>query len=284
MACRNDFVALILTHGRADHIYTVHTLRRCGYTGNILFVLDDEDDQRGEYEKLYGKNNIEVFNKAEIATRFDEMAKGNRRAIVYARNAAFDIAKRRGYRYFVELDDDYMGFWYRYDNNLRVKLNSVKDLDSVFGAMVDFLSGTPENVKTIAFVQNGDLFGIKSAKNIRVKRKAMNSFFCDVERRFWFIGRINEDVNTYVLSGNRGDIFLTMPLVSLNQKATQQNSGGMTDLYLDSGTYQKSMFSVMALPSAVKCTEMISKFRRLHHKIKWEHAVPCIINEKYRKL
>jgi len=39
----DSFAALILTHGRPDNVITERTLRRQGYTGRIVFVLDDED-------------------------------------------------------------------------------------------------------------------------------------------------------------------------------------------------------------------------------------------------
>lgn len=284
---RNDFVAFILPHGRAARVDTLKTLRSQGYSGDVVFILDDEDDQRGEYEKRFGAENVEVFSKAAIAERFDEMVKGDRRTIVYARNAAFDIAKKRGYRYFVELDDDYTFFAFCFDDkgvpNTRGK--NTNKLDEVFEAMVLFLERTPERVKTIAFSQGGDFVGgVKSDdKKITLKRKAMNSFFCDVERRFWFTGRINEDVNTYVLQGNRGDLFFTTTYFMLNQRITQKNKGGMSDVYIDSGTYLKSMFSVLALPSAVDCRLMGAKNKRLHHNVTWKYAVPCIIDEKYRK-
>ena len=54
---------------------------------------------------------------------------------------------------------------------------------------------------TIAFAQNGDFIGgIDNGKDLYRfnKRKCMNSFFCSTERRFWFLGQLNEDVN-YVL-------------------------------------------------------------------------------------
>lgn len=53
----------------------------------------------------------------------------------------------------------------------------------------------------------------------------MNSFFMSTKRRVKFVGRINEDVNTYVGDGSKGDIFLTYPRLRLNQKQTQSNAG-----------------------------------------------------------
>ena len=40
---RSDFVAFILTHGRAGSVITDKTLRKCGYTGSIVYVIDNED-------------------------------------------------------------------------------------------------------------------------------------------------------------------------------------------------------------------------------------------------
>ena len=49
MMRHKDFGAFILTHGRADRVYTVDTLKQSGYTGPLVFVIDDEDDQRQLY-------------------------------------------------------------------------------------------------------------------------------------------------------------------------------------------------------------------------------------------
>lgn len=46
---RDDFAVMILTHGRADRVYTLSSLRKGGYTGKVFLVLDNEDDQHDEY-------------------------------------------------------------------------------------------------------------------------------------------------------------------------------------------------------------------------------------------
>ena len=110
----------------------------------------------------------------------------------------------------------------------------------------------------------------------------MNSFFCSTDRPFKFVGRINEDVNTYVQNGTIGDLFFTIPILSLTQKITQSNKGGL-EIYLDKGTYIKSFYSVMFTPSAVKIALMGDKHIRLHHRVTWNNAVPKIIDEQYKK-
>lgn len=283
MMRNNSFVALILTHGRPDKVYTVKTLRKCGYTGDIILVVDNEDRTVDEYKKKY--DDVYVFDKKAVASQIDEGDNFNdRRAIIYARNVAFDIAKERGYRYFIELDDDYMEFSYTYNRDGEMKQRSIYNLDRVFDALVDFKNST--GAITVALAQRGDFVGGKGNNIVRgeiLKRKAMNSFICDTERPFEFFGKINEDVNTYTVLGGRGELFFQVPHVSLNQMTTQQSDGGMTDIYLDSGTYVKSFYTVMYAPSCTKIRPMGAVYPRLHHSINWNNAVPKIIPESIKK-
>ena len=111
----------------------------------------------------------------------------------------------------------------------------------------------------------------------------MNSFFCKTDRRFEFIGSINEDVNAYVTLGQKGDLFFTVAEASLDQQDTQQNKGGLTDIYLDLGTYIKSFYSVVCSPSCVRVISMGCTHRRIHHKINWNNCCPKIIDKKYKR-
>ena len=83
---RDDFAVFILSHGRADKIKTLHSLEKGNYTGKTFIVIDNEDETAEEYYKLYGERVI-MFDKLEIAKRFDTGDNFNeRRTIVYARN------------------------------------------------------------------------------------------------------------------------------------------------------------------------------------------------------
>lgn len=111
----------------------------------------------------------------------------------------------------------------------------------------------------------------------------MNSFFCSVYRPFTFVGRINEDVNTYTTLGQRGKLIMTITDVSIVQTQTQKNKGGMTDVYVDGGTYMKSFYTVLYSPSCVKISMMGDKHMRIHHNVQWEHCTPMIIKGRYKK-
>lgn len=282
---RSDFVAFILTHGRPDKVYTIDALKNAGYTGRIVLVIDNEDKTADQYYAKFGKENVVMFDKLKKSKEFDTIDIGrDRRAIVYARNACFDIAKDLGYKYFLELDDDYTNFRQRFiKDNGQFGSWYLKDFDAVVDCMLEFLETS--GALTVAFAQTGDFIGGSGSKVFKDKlaRKAMNSFFCKTDNKFDFIGRINEDVNTYVNLGSKGHLFFTVSDMSLDQTQTQANSGGMTELYLNAGTYVKSFFTVISNPSSVKLYTVGSSHKRIHHSIDWDTAVPKIISSYYKK-
>lgn len=278
-----SFAVFILSHGRPDNVVTLKTLLRQGYTGRWYIVIDNEDKTADEYYARYGENVI-MFDKLAISKTFDTADNfQDRRTVVYARNACFDIAERMGIEYFLECDDDYSQFTIRWPENGKLRGRETPDLEYSFDLMLDFLDDT--GALTVAFSQAGDLLGGAQSPywRRRIIRKAMNTFFCKTSRRFQWLGRINEDVNTYVTLGGRGNLFFTLIDLSMTQGVTQQNAGGMSDVYLASGTYLKSFYTVMFAPSCTCVQPMGNEHMRLHHHVKWNNAVPKIISEDWRK-
>lgn len=284
MKMRDDFAAFILTHGRADNVITYETLKKIGYTGRVYIVIDNEDGSEADYRARYGDKVI-VFDKDAVSKTFDTADNNKeRRTVVFARNACFDIANKLGLKYFLELDDDYTSFSYRSIKEGELRSFDIEKADLIFEKMIDFLEVS--GALTVAFAQAGDLIGGIGNNNYKqkVSRKAMNTFFCSTERPFKFVGRINEDVNTYVTMGMRGQLMFTVADIIIRQKATQTNSGGMSDVYLDSGTYLKSFYTVLYEPSCTTVERMGGDtFHRIHHRIEWGNCTPKIINQKYRK-
>lgn len=281
---KNDFAAFILTHGRADNVITYTTLREDGYTGDIYIVIDNEDDQADKYIERYG-DKVLMFDKLAVSRTIDTMdTQKDRRTIVYARNACFELARKVGVRYFIELDDDYTNFEFRWKNGKKLLNKEVENLDETLGAYLTFMKES--GALTVALAQGGDFLGGAESGVLKkggVIRKAMNSFICDTENPFKFIGRINEDVNTYTTLGSVGQKIFTVTDASLRQKQTQSSKGGMTETYLDTGTYVKSFYTVMVMPSCVKIGTMGQKHIRMHHEIEWGKCVPMIIDAKWKK-
>lgn len=283
------FCVFIISHGRADKVVTLRTLKKHGYTGPTFIVCDNEDKSLDQYKKNFDPLNILVFDKLKYALQVDNCDNfQNRRTTTHARNACFDFASELGFEAFLVLDDDYTDFRFTFDRSGQFVKAKIQNLDSIFDAVVSWLK-TDDRIDSICFLQGGDIFGGAECTNFKngifpfIKRKAMNSFFCKTSKRFWFFSRLNEDVNTYLNLGNRGRLFFTIPDVCLQQAATQATSGGMSEAYLDSGTYVKSFYTVMIGPSFAIAT-ITPSMKRLHHKIKWGNAIPKIIDGVHKKL
>ncbi|CAB4168883.1 hypothetical protein UFOVP581_12 [uncultured Caudovirales phage] len=284
---KENFAIFILTHGRADNVITYKTLRDCGYSGEIYIVIDNLDPQIDIYKNNY-KEQLIIFDKEkaiQMTDSGDNQKKHN--SVVYARNYNFQIAKDLGVDYFLQLDDDYSNFGYSFNGKLEyIGQPKIRNFDDVCNSYVKFLKNTP--VKSIAFAQSGDFIGgaggiSKKFLTGKIPRKIMNAFFFKTNEPVVFMGRINEDVNLYVSGGIKGELFCTHPFIRLQQLDTQSNKGGLTDIYLDIGTYVKSFYSVMYAPSCVKIHTMGVTSKRIHHRVSWKNCNPMILNKKVKK-
>ena len=283
MMRHKNFAVFILSHGRADNVVSVSTLRKSGYTGKYYIICDNEDEQLDEYKRLYG-DKVLVFDKLKKSKEFDTMDNFNdRRTVVYARNASLDFAKKLKLEYYLEFDDDYTQIALKYKDGGKLKSKLIKNADDLFDYVLDFLDKS--KALTVALAQGGDFIGGADNGNLEkgLGRKAMNSFFTRTENNLQFVGRVNEDVNTYTSLGQKGEKLFTIYKAVIEQQTTQKNKGGMTEQYLDAGTYVKSFYSVICSPSCVKIAIMNSKHPRIHHKVFWDRCCPKILNEEYKK-
>lgn len=276
-----EFGIFILSHGRASNIKTIQALNNANYTGKVYIIVDDTDKQIEEYKSMH--DNVIVFDKKKAYEETDTMDNsGDMRVVVFARNKCHEIAKDLGLTHFLVLDDDYVTFSYRRNFNGLLRGWKVRDLDQVIEYTLDYLDES--NATSLAWSQGGDLIGGANGMISKpYKRKVMNTFFCRTDRPFYFKGTINEDTTTYTLLGSQGHLFLTITDITVNQTDTQTNAGGLTDIYLDLGTYVKSFYTVMAMPSATAIRLMGNKHKRPHHSINWKKATPKIIKERYKK-
>lgn len=137
-----SFAIFILTHGRPHNISTLNALKNANCTARIYFIIDNEDDQADEYIKTYGKENVIQFNKTEYAKEVDtaDLIQDNR-CILFARNYSWEIAKDLGLEYFLQLDDDYTDFQYRYisEDGKKLLITSCRQFDRLCDLMIDFL-------------------------------------------------------------------------------------------------------------------------------------------------
>ena len=281
---RDDFCVFILSYNRPENVPTVQALEDTGYTGEWYIVVDHDDDYES-YSDEWGEDRVIFLDKDDALPELDRGDNMDRRDCnVYARYQSFDLAKELGYEYFAMFDDDYSRFRYRWDENGEYDGTiTVEDMDKMFEDMIEYLEEA--GLDSIATSQGGDWIGGEKAHiannsgEITAKRKVMNTFVCKAGRPFEFRGTINEDVNTYVRAAQLGKIFLTPNLISVNQESTQQEEGGLTDIYLDQGTYMKSFYTILYSPSSVQLNKMGETNMRIHHHINWNASIPKIVPE-----
>ena len=71
---KNNFAILICTHGRPNAQHTFHNIRKCGYEGRVVFIVDDEDNTVDELrQNMSDEPNTEVvqFCKQEYIDKSD---------------------------------------------------------------------------------------------------------------------------------------------------------------------------------------------------------------------
>lgn len=300
MKHKNEFCVLILSHGRANSVFTVNMLARLGYTGDWFLLIDNEDSQIDQYRAMFGEDKVLVFDKEEIMKHHNTDARDNfefRKSILYARQACFPIMKKMGYKYFCEYEDDYDSVRWRmspeieYSSKMLSSNPKHRTLDKVLDVMIDYLAETPR-LQALCMAQSGDYIGGGSSRMIQEqsRRKAMNSWICDVDRYFDFSGTMNDDVNAYTTLAQSGMLFLTTGYIAINQKQTQGTKNGNTDMYKTFGTYVKSFYSVIGCPSGVKVSTLSNlgdrvktKEFRVHHTVEWKYTAPKILSESVRK-
>ena len=277
-----DFAVFILSHGRADTISTYRALRDGGYTGRTYVVIDNEDDQEDLYRQKFGDDIIQ-FDKRDYLEKTDlGDLDTDRRIGVFARNFIQDEAKRLGYKFHLQLDDDVHGFTYRFAHGKVLRALHCSDLDEVFSGMVEYMKETP--ITSLSFALSAyNMGGVDGSIKDGMTRKTMTTFLMRADDVQYFHMRMNDDITTSLINGMRGKLYYSYLPIEVEVDKTQVKAGGMTDIYQKNGTYRKSFYSVMCCPSCVKVSAMGITDYRIHHEISWNNAVPKLLSERWCK-
>lgn len=277
-----DFAVFILSHGRADTITTYKALRDGGYTGRTYVVIDNEDDQEDLYRQKFGDDIIQ-FDKRDYLEKTDlGDLDTDRRIGVFARNFIQDEAKRLGYKFHLQLDDDVHGFTYRFAQGKVLRALHCSHLDEVLSGMVEYMKETP--ITSLSFALSAyNMGGVDGSINEGMIRKTMTTFLMRADDVQYFHMRMNDDITTSLINGMRGKLYYSYLPIEVEVDKTQVKAGGMTDIYQKNGTYRKSFYSVMCCPSCVKVSAMGITDYRIHHTINWNNAVPKLLSERWCK-
>lgn len=276
------FAIFILSHGRAETITTYDAMRKNGYTGDMYVVIDNEDDQEIIYRKRFGENIIQ-FDKRDYIKKTDLGDLDNdRRVGVFARNFIQDKAREMGYKYHLQLDDDIHGITIRYRRNDRLLCHYVRHIDKIIEAILDYMDNAPYTSLSFGLPAYS-IGGMNNAWKKQVIPKCMTTFFMRADQVHYFNMRMNDDITTSAINNMRGLMYYSIVPIQVEVDETQIKNGGMTEIYKDNGTYRKSFYTVMSLPSCSRVSSMGITDYRVHHEICWNNCVPKILSSKYKK-
>lgn len=281
---------VILTHGRPKNQLTLKSLRRAGYTGDVVLLLDNEDKSIPEYVEClnsgeYGdKVEIVVFDKQAVIMQTDTAeSRPFRQFAVFARNAAELLAKERGWDYFCACDDDIIKFRHRYDDGEHIRSMIVTDFDSVLKEHLKLLEFA--GVATMSFgITSSFMLGQTMDLTSSRFRICFNFYLRNTEYTVDWSLNMWEDVITSVLCNMRGQVWLQSPYIQMDMMPiSASNSGGNSDVYKVTSKFRQEFYTIVACPSvfALKYRTASGNIVPMTH---YDNVCGKIISNKYRRL
>lgn len=155
----NKIGYFIISHGRPNEQLTFDLLISNGIPREDVFIVcDNLDETLQEYIANY-KNNVLIFDKQVYMDLCDGgVQKPTGIHAVYARNAAIDFAKAKGYQYFIVADDDIKSLHHRVIEDEKLKAYPVKNINDCILSCIDFMN-TNTHLSCIGFGTNNTFIG-----------------------------------------------------------------------------------------------------------------------------
>ena len=242
----------ILTHGRPHNQKTVETLRRCGYTGDITLVLDDEDKTLSEYKDEW--LNLRVFSKQKYIDKTDTgLSKPLRNFAVFARNAIEDIAKEDGEDYFCMFDDDIKNFRYRIISDNQLLSIPVTNFDNMLYNYIAYMKDS--NIACLSFGTTSQYIGgIKRFEQVSEDNNSLRLCFNAYIRnsKFDVDWKLNmcEDRITSIYQNTYGNVWKQLLFVQIDcEELYGKVDGGNSDVYRMLDECTQTFFPIITHPS-----------------------------------
>lgn len=277
---RDDFAFVILCWKRPQSLHTLKYLKKIGYKGKVFFAIDNADPTKEEYISAAKENAIDFFTFDKDTEVSDQMYNQKLKSgAVCTRKVVENVIRDKGIKYFCVLDDDYVQFMFP-----NRKMVGAKSLNKLIDKYCRILEKVPF-VSVMSLAQNGEtVAGTEEFyKKTKFKLKAMNFWFCNIDKPVEYSGIMNDDVNAGILLNKYGNFSIQYGGIIIQQ--AQQSSGGMKDIYAQtSAMYQKAMFSLMLAPSFtklnyLKCFSGGVENRRIYHNIQRKFAYPYVVEQ-----
>ena len=278
------FDIFILTHNNPNNCRTIESLKSANYTGHISLVVDDEDPSLDKYFEL--GYDIYVFNKLDYLKKIDVgSSKVNPQltSAVYARNAVEDIAKNKDIDYFIVMDDDLLGFRYRYIKDNKLCSQPVENFDAVIDNYIEFMRVS--NSICVSFATDSSFIGgldVITSGKILEKRACFTVYFRRTDKPMKWRFTSHEDYITSLIYCNIGEVMFTLPFVQRNISGMgdRKDESGNKNMYENTTDFQTAFYNVIACPWACGIMEY-----KNHVVVRTDKntAYPKIISDKYRR-
>lgn len=277
----NNFAVFILTHGRPNNQLTYKSLRKAGYTGKIYFVIDDLDETSDEYIKNFGKENVIIFDKREIAKNTDRFLNYEKLdGVVYARNVCFEIAKKLDLEYFLNCDDDIRNFHYRLIENNKMGSVPLISFDDVFEVILEFMKTS--DIELFSISENGIYFGGINERTKGINMTFGHFFIFNTKSKIRFRSFWLEDLITNIDILKRGHRVISSSFIS--QTLIGRGDGGMADSYNETNDNCIVFNILLCHPDVIKLYFKIKKDKILYsHKTNWKNVCVKTISDRYKK-
>ena len=270
---REDFAIFILTHGRPDKQYTYHALDKARYTGRRILLLDDEDETYSEYKERY-PDEIILFNKQSYIDTSDTGTNvEQRKCILYAKNAADDIAKDLGLSAYVVADDDIIRFRHRWKEGEVTHTQEVRNLDEVSEAYIEFME--EGNIAAVSF---GDARLYMGGK-LLLGRIPYNFVYRLTSIPYEWRSSMYEDTVTPVIESRNGAYTLGLPNIQFDMKQCDSSAiGGMTDVYSTMSVLDRASVALMYNPAGIILSDTLVGFELTKNNV-----FPNLISTDFKK-
>lgn len=279
-----NFAVFILSHKRADRVETYDTLRKGGYSGKIYVVVDNQDPMLERYQERF-LDDVLVFDKQTYIDSSETLETTRMKSsAVYARNAIEQYAKDFELDVFGMFDDDVVNMRYRWVEEETVRSLSVRGgLDSVFEYYGQYMLDTDIACTSFPFT----MFYVSGVhdldKRITECRHTYQIHIRNVHKPVEWIGIINHDTISQLLTMKLGYIWWSIPHLVFDAKPMNKESGGLKEVYDALKDFDMAFLAVIACPDCCKITTSNGQRSTLQIKENKYASYPMIVSQRYKK-
>ena len=285
-----DLAVFICTHGRPDKQITYNWLKEHNCTYPVYLLVDSLDSTQEEYKRMFGDSVI-VFDKPKYIICTDVVVPVDSHAgVVFARNAAIDIAHKMGYKYVLACDDDCTQFTYRYAEDGHLRSYEFENADDMISVITDFMDSS--DIETLSLTERGNYFGGVHSPNITeglMRTRLCCVWFIRTDTETRFSSLMVEDLVYYRKYNAMGHKIFRLGQIcfSTDKHGSASNNEGMAKVYNHLGAHSYiPPLVVTPICTLVRTTrEATAKTYGVYTtRLHYNYDMPKIISSAYKQV